>query len=294
MNWPRNCVIPHESLADHTSFRIGGPAEWYAEPSTMEELLALLRAAQDSGIPVCVIGGGTNLLACDRGVRGLVLRLGKSFRTVRVLSHDEAPDATVACGAAVLTQRLVSLAGRYGWGQLETLAGLPGQVGGAVTMNAQQIGRFVERITLVSLDGTARQVPKRDMGFGYRYTALEPGIITEVVLRFSKTSAEISADSIHQALCRRNATQDTQLPSAGCAFKNPQGMAAGRLIDEAGLKGRRIGDAQISSRHANFIVNVGHATCSDVLALMEHVQRRVARVFGIRLEPEVRMLGETL
>ena len=292
MNWPASCVKPQEPLAKHTSFRIGGPAEWYAEPSTMDELLSLLRAAQHSGIPVSVIGGGTNLLVADRGLRGLVLRVGRGFRQVDELSPPDAPEATIRCGASVLTQHVVSLAAQRGWEGLEAMTGLPGQIGGAVTMNAQNIGRFVDEVTLVSTMGHAARVGRGQLHFSYRYSAIGPGIIVEAKLRFRRAESPSNANRIHDALCYRNTTQDLRLPSAGCAFKNPQGESAGRLIDQAGLKGKRIGDAQVSLRHGNFIVNLGQATCDDVLGLMEHVQRRVRRSFGIGLEPEFRILGE--
>ena len=292
MPWPHDCIRPHELLANHTSFRIGGPAEWFAEPSTLEELVAVLREAHRVGMPVSVVGGGTNTLASDRGIRGLVMHLGRGFRTIRDVSHQDDPLAHVSCGAALLTQRLVYLATKHGWGELESLAGLPGQIGGAVAMNAQNIGRFVDRITVVSLTGGLQERSREHLRFAYRDAALEPGIIVDVVLRFPKASPEVSAQRIQQALCDRKTTQELSLPSAGCAFKNPPGTSAGRLIDQAGLKGTRIGDAFISRRHANFIVNLGHATCGEVLALMEYVQHCVERRFGVWLEPEIRILGE--
>ena len=294
MIWPTDCTRPREPLANHTSFRIGGPAEWFAEPSTLEELVGLLRRASACGLPVSVIGGGTNTLAPDRGVRGLVLHLGRGFQTAQELSSPESPIARVRCGAALSTQRLVWLAAKYGWGDLEMLAGLPGQLGGAVAMNAQEIGRCVEQVSLVSFDGTVRQMGRDALRFSYRYAALEPGIIADVVLQFPRLPVPEAVERIRRALQYRNTTQETGLPSAGCAFKNPRDEKAGRLIDQAGLKGVRIGDAQISLRHANFIVNMGYATCDDVLSLMEYVQRRVECVSRIRLEPEVRLLGERI
>jgi len=292
MSWPSACLRPHELLANHTSFRIGGPAEWFAEPSTLDELVELLRGAATRGLPVSMVGGGTNTLAADRGLRGLVVHLGRGFRTVQEMGHPNDSVATVLCGAALLTQRLVFLAARHGWGGVEALAGLPGQVGGAVVMNAQEIGQFVQRLTLVSLDGTVRQVTRDQMRFAYRYTAVDPGIIVEVVMQFPKVPPADSYERIRAALQYRNSTQEVRLPSAGCAFKNPPGVGAGRLIDQAGLKGVRIGDAQVSRRHANFIVNLGRATCDDVLSLMEHIQRRVAQEFGVVLDPELRLVGE--
>ncbi len=292
MPWPPTCVRPHEPLADHTSFRIGGPAEWFAEPSSMAELTGVLRHGTRLGLPMSVVSGGTNTLAADRGIGGLVVHLGRAFRTIEDLSDADAPAARVRCGAALLTQRLVFLAARYGWGDLEALAGLPGQIGGAVAMNAQEIGRCVESITIVGFDGTPRQLARDQLRFAYRDAALGPGIIAEAVLRFPKVPPAQAYDRIRRALQHRNSTQETGLPSAGCAFKNPPGVSAGRLIDEAGLKGARIGDAQVSRRHANFIVNLGRATCDDVLALMEHMQRRVRQQFDLLLEPEVRLVGE--
>ena len=292
MTWPHDYIRSREPLANHTSFRIGGPADWFAEPSTVEELLEVLRDAHRLGLPVTVVGGGTNTLAADRGIHGLVIHLGRGFRTIQEAGHPDDPIAEVRCGAALLTQRLVYLAAKHGWGELETLAGLPGQLGGAVAMNAQDIGRFIQAVAIVSLDGTMRDVTRDQLYFSYRYTALEPGIIAEVVLAFPKVPPMEAEARIRRVLQYRNSTQEVRLPSAGCAFKNPPNVGAGRLIDLAGLKGTRIGDAQISFRHANFIVNLGNATCDDVLSLMEHVQRRVLQEFSIRLEPEVRMIGE--
>jgi len=292
MTWPPGCIRVAEPLANHTSFRIGGPAEWFAQPNTLEELVSVLRGATRLGLPVCVVGGGTNTLAADRGIRGLVVHLGAGFRTLTDVSHPEESTARVSCGGALLTQRLVYLAAKYGWGELEALAGLPGQLGGAVAMNAQDIGRFIERISLVSFDGAFHQLSREQLRFSYRYTGFAPGIIVEVMLRFPKVNPQDAYERIHRALRYRNSTQETRLPSAGCAFKNPPSVGAGRLIDRTGLKGTRIGDAQVSLRHANFVVNLGQATCDDVLSLMEYVQRRVHRVFRVMLEPEVRLVGE--
>ncbi len=292
MRWPTPCVRRNERLANHTSFRIGGPAEWFAEPATLDELIEVLRGAWEQGLPVSVLGGGTNTLASDRGVRGLVLHLGRGFQAVSEEPPMEEGYAVVQCGAALSARRLVSFATERGWGDLEALAGLPGQLGGALTMNAQEIGRFVQGLRFVSWDGSMHSRTRDEVRFGYRYTALDPGVVTDVRLRFRMVSRAEASERIDAALRYRNSTQDLRLPSAGCAFKNPPGIGAGLLIDHAGLKGARIGDAQISCRHANFIVNLGQATSDEVLSLMEYVQRCVDRMFGMRLEPEVRMIGE--
>ena len=292
MTFSLPCVRANEPLANHTSFRIGGPAEWFAEPSTLEELVDALHEASTRGLPISVLGGGTNTLAADRGIRGLTIHLGRGFRSVEELSDPDDPVARVCCGASLLTQRLVWLAAQRGWGDVESLAGLPGHLGGAVAMNAQDIGRFVQQVRLVAFDGTVRELSREELRFQYRYTAFDPGIIAQVVLQFSKVPPADAQPRIQKILRRRNDTQEVRLPSAGCAFKNPPGVGAGQLIDQAGLKGARIGDAQVSFRHANFIVNLGHATCDDVLSLMEYIQQHVLRRFQVRLEPEVRMLGE--
>ncbi|OGX13101.1 MAG: UDP-N-acetylenolpyruvoylglucosamine reductase [Omnitrophica WOR_2 bacterium RIFCSPHIGHO2_02_FULL_63_39] len=294
MTWPSAGVRSTELLANHTSFRIGGPAEWFAEPHGLDELLGLLREANRQGILVSVIGGGTNLLVADRGVRGLVisLRRGRPFRLVEVLSQEGEPQVRVRCGSAVYTQQLVTLGGCHGWGGVDLLAGLPGQIGGAMVMNAQNIGQRVERIRVVSWAGSVQELTRDQLAFAYRYTRLPPGIVVDATLRFERADPTATVARIQHVLQHRNATQEVTLPSAGCAFKNPPGESAGRLIDRAGLKGARIGDARISPRHANFLVNLGRATCDDVLSLMDYVQRRVVRATGILLEPEVRLLGE--
>lgn len=293
MRWPHSCIRSQEPLANHTSFRIGGPAEWFAEPATLEELAHILRQAWRLGLPVSVLGGGTNTLAPDRGIRGLVLHLGRQFRTAEPM--DDAPDAPavrVRCGAALLTQRLVFLGARHGWGALDALAGVPGQLGGAIAMNAQNTGGFVRSLTMVSLDGSLRELSSGDVHFSYRFASLGPGIVIGATLEFPKAPPAEVAERVRAVLRYRNSTQDVRLPSAGCAFINPPGSGAGKLIDQAGLKGTRIGDAQVSFRHANFIVNMGQATCDQVLSLMEHVQRAVQRQFGVLLRPEIRLFGE--
>ena len=292
MTWPLSCVRANESLAKHTSFRIGGPAEWFAEPLTVEELAAVLQEASARRLSITVLGGGTNSLASDRGVRGLVLHLGRGFQRIERLPASEDGTVRVRCGAALTTQRLVSLAAQEGWGGLDVLAGLPGQIGGAVSMNAQGIGAFVDSVTLATFDGSVRQVGREELLFKYRDASLPAGIVTDVVLHFPTAPPDEASASIQKVLERRNCTQEVRLPSAGCAFRNPPGEHAGRLIDQAGLKGSRIGDALVSPQHANFIVNLGSATCDDVLSLMEHIQRRVLERFGVRLEPELRVMGQ--
>ena len=196
MTWPPACTRRDELLAKHTSFRIGGPADCFAEPSTLEELEEVLRTASHIGMPVVVIGGGTNTLAADRGIRGVMLHLGAGFRTIQTVSAPESPVVDVVCGAALLTQRLVSCAAQEGWGEVEALAGLPGHIGGAVSMNAQNIGRWVQAIRLVGFDGTVHALTREQIQFQYRDAVLPPGIIAQVVLCFPRVPVAEAAEGI--------------------------------------------------------------------------------------------------
>ncbi|MBI4355143.1 MAG: UDP-N-acetylmuramate dehydrogenase [Candidatus Omnitrophica bacterium] len=297
MRLPRelnNCTRSDEPLAWHTSFRIGGPVEYFVEPRNLEELRLAIGFAQSTGRPYLLIGSGTNVLGSDRGLAGLVIRLSHpAFAEIVCESSDDSPDLVVRCGAGVATQRLVLLAAQRGLAGAASLAGLPGTVGGAIAMNAQNICRFVTGITTLHADGSLHTLEAGDFDWSYRYTDLQGGLVLEATLRFAPADAEETACAIRTAYGRRRATQELTLPSAGCAFKNPQtGEGSGALIDRAGLKGERVGDAQVSLRHANFIVNLGRASSCDVLQLMERMQRRVADEFGVTLEPEVRILGE--
>lgn len=294
MPWPIDCVRQNEPLANHTSIRIGGPAEWFAQPQSIDALLEVLAEAERLQLPVHVLGGGTNTLVPDRGIRGLVIHLADGFRSLAELHSEKSSEVIIRCGAAMHSQQLVTQAARKGWGGFEWLAGLPGQIGGAVVMNAQNIGSSVKCIRMVTLDGNVIEIPGESLNFAYRYSELPKGIIVEVDLMAPRVAPEMAASDIRVKLDKRNATQDLQFPSSGCAFRNPPGDSAGRLIDAAGLKGARIGDAQLSMVHANFIVNVGCAKADDVLALIEYVRQEIFSEFGIQLEPEVRMIGEAL
>ncbi len=293
MIWPNSCIHRNISLANHTSIRIGGPAEYFTQPTSPQELCDVVQQANQRELPIYVVGGGTNTLAPDYGLRGLVIHLGRVFRSIEIISEPDDVVVRVRCGGATTTSSLVAQACRHGWLGLDALAGLPGQLGGAIVMNAQNIGQFVRSVQLMTFEGEIKTLLAAALQFGYRHSMVEPGIIISVDLEFSKTSPNEATESIRQILMRRNNTQDLNWPSAGCAFRNPLDRAAGQLIDEAGLKGSRIGDAMISERHANFLINLGQAKSDDVLALMEYVQRRVRQTFGVEMEPELRILGQT-
>jgi UDP-N-acetylenolpyruvoylglucosamine reductase len=293
MNWPTawtTSVARRFPLRDETTFRIGGPAEWAARPRTAAEAGALLAAARGEGIPVRCVGMGSNLLVSDEGVDGLVLLM----RGLDSLSFDG--DLVVA-GAGVTNTRMIIAARERGLGGLECLVGYPGTLGGAVRMNAGGAPGYVAaRVEWVrGIDGSGGVVmrPAAECGFRYRGSDLSDVVVTEVALRLPRFADRegyvVGCEEINR---RKKATQPMSLPSAGCAWKNPPGDAAGRLVDAAGLKGLRVGGAEVSPVHANFIVNRGGATCADVLDLMAEVRRRVHDASGVLLEREVIHWGD--
>ena len=285
-----------EPMRLHTSFRIGGPAEAWVEPQDVEELKALLALADAAQMPVTPIGGGANLLVKDSGIPGLVISLqAPAFRRLDV------EGTRVTVGAGVGLDRVVAATRDAGLGGCEFLAGIPGKVGGAVRMNAgtrdgqggfRAMGDVVTEVTTLRRDGTTAVRPAKEIGFQYRQSALNGDLVLEAGLALTPRPPEEIAQRVAALMAHKRATQDLSAPSAGCVFKNPGGgrPAAGRLIDQAGLKGMRVGDAAVSPRHANFIVNLGAAKASDVLALIAAVQYKVLQEHGAFLELEVQVM----
>ena len=297
MRWLPDCppfLRRNELLGHHTSIGIGGPADYFAEPTSVEELLGLLAWARMRDVPLAFFGSGTNLLVSDRGFRGCIVRLSRSpFTRLHITTSEDTDTVTVACGAGVSTQQLVRAAVNHGFGPVRTLAGLPGSIGGAIAMNAQNIGASIQRVTMVTPSGEVVQRQQDECGFGYRTSQLQGGLVLQTTFQFQRVEGGEDVVGVRDVLNRRRDTQELKRPSAGCAFKNPSlEHPAGRLIDASGLKGVRVGDACVSDKHANFIVNAGHSRSVDVLLLMERIQRQVWRDNQCWLEPEVRILGE--
>jgi UDP-N-acetylmuramate dehydrogenase len=284
-----------EPLSRHTSFRIGGPADAWVDVDTAEELAAVFALARAAGEPVFAIGTGTNVLVSDRGVRGIVVHLGRGFQfTDWRISGDE---AAVRAGAAVPFKKLVYDAVERGFEGLEFGEGIPGSLGGGLTMNAGafggEIGRVVERLEGVHAEGRAEELRRERLAFQYRRLDLPAGwVITAVCLRLRRGDADAIGERVATARDKRKKNQPLGFPNAGSIFRNPPGGFAGRLLEEAGVKGLARGDAQVSDLHANFIVNRGGARASDVHALMDEMRRRVEARSGIRLEPEVKLVGD--
>jgi UDP-N-acetylmuramate dehydrogenase len=284
-----------ESLARYTSMKIGGPADYFIEAETGPALASLLPVLRAHNIEYYLLGNGSNVLISDRGVRGAVIHLSGEFK--KITWHDEGETVRVDVGAGFAVTQLVREAARRGYAGLEFAEGIPGSVGGAVVMNAGAYGsefeKVVERVEAVTKEGEPIQFTRREMTFTYRDSHLPPGtVVTRVRLRLRKGEVTQVSAKLRDLVGKRKSSQPSGFPNSGSMFRNPAGDFAGRLIEAAGLKGKRMGQSQISERHANFIVNLGGAKAQDVRQLMELAQSEVRRQFGVDLVAEVKFIGE--
>ena len=286
----RAVVRENVPLAGRTTLRIGGPARYFVEAHDAEALAALLRASRAAGLPVLALGKGSNLLVPDAGFPGVVFTLAGDFLGVRI----EPPD--VLAGGGVSLMSLAARTQRAGLSGLENLSGIPSSLGGAVRINAGSYGSelfdVLVSVDLVSGGGERRTDSASAIAHGYRWTALSDrdDVVTGARLRLAPTPPAEIASRMAEVTAKRKVALPKQ-PNAGSIFKNPPGLFAGKLLEECGLKSRRIGGAQISPVHANVIVNVGGATAADVMSLMEEMKRVVKDRFGIELAAEIRLLG---
>ena len=284
-------VLENAPMSRYTTFRVGGPADVLFLPASVEELQEALAAAKAQGIPVCLIGNGSNLIVRDGGIRGLVIVLGEPFSEVRVEGMQVWAQAGARLSAVAAAAQRAGLAG------LEFASGIPGTLGGGCAMNAGAYGGELKDVLLwadVLLDGELRRLSRDEMEMGYRSTMpLRRGaIVVSACFELRRDDPEAIQERMRDLANRRREKQPLNLPSAGSTFKRPEGHFAGALIEQCKLKGCRIGGAQVSEKHAGFIVNVGEATAADILNLIEHVQRVVQAQTGVHLETEVRVLGE--
>ncbi|MEJ5305565.1 MAG: UDP-N-acetylmuramate dehydrogenase [Ignavibacteria bacterium] len=277
-----------EPLSRFTTFRIGGPADYYLEPKDRDDLLKLIKYLKEINYPYIIIGNGSNILISDDGIRGAAINLEFGFTKIEVMKNK------VFAEAGIRLSKLVDVCIEHSLVGIENLAGIPGTLGGAILMNAGAYGGEIsDYIKVVEiLDGTEiKFLKKEECGFSYRKSNLEGKIIlsAEFELPFGdKTKAK---ERRKELLLKRNQSQPVELPNAGSIFKNPSGDYAARLIEQAGLKGLTIGGAKVSEKHANFIVNFNNASANDVLELMKIIQQTVFQKFGIMLEPEIKMIG---
>lgn len=284
-------LLRDEPMSAHTTFRVGGPADLMLFPENAEQLCAAMNAARACGADVLVMGNGSNMLVRDGGVRGLVIVLGERFSGICV----EGETLTAQAGASMA--RVASAAQAASLTGLEFISGIPGTLGGGCAMNAGAYGGQLSDVLVdaqVLLGGEVRTLSREEMQMGYRTTLplREGGVVLSARFQLKRGDGEAILAQMKELNARRRDKQPLNLPSAGSTFKRPEGHFAGALIERAGLKGLSVGGAQVSEKHAGFIVNTGGATAADVLALIERVQDEVERAFGVLLEPEVRIIGE--
>ena len=276
-------------LEAYTSFKIGGPADVLVEPADIEDVRRLTRQATAARLPLFVLGG-TNLLIQDGGIRGIVVSLSK-LRAI----HEE-PGAVLYAEGGVGMPTLIGHAIRRSLSGLEWAAGIPGTVGGCLVMNAgTKLGEMkdaVKAVRMVTTKGELRELPASSIPFQYRRARLPKGIVVGVWLQLRQGLRADIEKVVKDYLHYRKDTQPLSMPSAGCVFKNPPNDSAGRLLEAAGLKGARIGDAEVSTKHGNFIVNRGHASAADVIQLIGKIRQTVKRKAGVRLGLELKIVGE--
>jgi UDP-N-acetylmuramate dehydrogenase len=295
MNLPqalKNKFLKNEPLKKHTTFRIGGPAEFFAEPSDIGDLAGFVYFAKKYRVPLRIIGAGSNILASDKGLKGITVSLDSQYFKKIVFRGNLAE-----AGAGAFLSRLLDNARHKGFSGIEFLAAIPGTLGGALAMNAgitekgkrREVGDLVENVSVMDYNGKVITLSRGQIKFGYRQSDLSKYIILNARFRLKKAKPREIGRRIKDHISRRRLTQDYSFPSAGCVFKNPPGDSAGRLMDLCGLKGRRIGGAAVSLKHANFILNLEAASFQDVRKLMGLVRKEVKKRFGIALEPEIKI-----
>jgi UDP-N-acetylmuramate dehydrogenase len=275
-----------EPLAPHTWFQLGGPAEFFAEPNSVEELAALVRRCHDAGVQIRLLGGGSNLLVRDNGVEGLVVRLSApTFSEIGVQAR------TVTAGGGAKLGHIVSTVVAAGLAGLETLVGIPGTVGGALHGNSGSrggdVGQWTSRATVMSRSGEVLQREREDLVFSYRQSSLDELAILACQFQLEEDDPQELTKRMQTQWIVKKAGEPLGDQRSGCIFKNPRGISAGMLIEQAGLKATRIGGAEVSERNANFIVVAPEATSADVLKLIELVRSRVAERLGVELETEI-------
>lgn len=292
-------IFRAEPLYRHTTFRVGGPADWFLQVGSTEELKNVIALCKEYEEPCQIIGNGSNLLVSDEGFQGVLIKLsGGEFETVTVSEERTTGIGTVTAGAGATLFRLAFEAGRKGFTGLEFAAGIPGTVGGGIWMNAGAYGGEMKQslsyVEVLTSDGEIKTVAKEELQLSYRHSILQENgaIVLKAVFQLTiKPRIQIFAEMASYKKARQE-KQPLEYPSAGSTFKRPEGYFAGKLIQDAGLSGCQIGGAAVSAKHAGFIINTGNASASDIYRLIEHVKKTVWEKFQVKLETEVRFLGK--
>jgi UDP-N-acetylmuramate dehydrogenase len=285
-----------EALKKHTTIQIGGPADALAFPADIEDLRQVVAFASEKHVPWMILGWGSNVLVKDGGIRGIVLRLQKTFTRLEILEETE-KEVLVEAEAGVPLPKVVEMARQRGWKGVEALYGIPGSIGGTLKMNAGtragDIQQFVEEVTVLRPDGSLFSYPRKKIKYEYRSSNLpSKEIIVSGKLRFQKGDVTEVQETVAKYQKKRHDTQPLEFPNVGSVFKNPDKGFAAEMIDELGLKGVRVGGARISEKHANFIVNENDAKARDVLVLIGLIRDKVKEENGVRLELEVKVIGD--
>lgn len=285
-------IRTQELLSRHTTFRVGGPADYYVEPQTAEEMAGVIRACNEENVPYDILGNGSNLLVGDKGYRGVIIALGKCWSNVTVEAAVLRAGAGALLSAAARQALAASLTG------MEFAAGIPGTIGGAVVMNAGAYGSEMKNVltsvTVLTQDGEVKVIPAEELELGYRTSCIvrRGYVVLGAEMKLEAGDAEAIKARMDELAVQRKEKQPLEYPSAGSTFKRPEGYFAGKLIQDAGLRGFSVGGAQVSEKHCGFVVNKGDATAADIMELCRQVQEKVMEQFGVKLEMEVKTLGE--
>lgn len=280
-----------EPMSRHTTFRVGGPADVLVCPK-LEQLPQVIRLCRQQEQAYCIVGNGSNLLVGDKGVRGVVIKIGRGMDDLCAEGNK------IVAGAGALLSKTANFAAEHELGGMEFAAGIPGTIGGAVVMNAGAYGGemkdIIEWVTVLDSTGEERELSLEELELGYRTSCIAKYgyIVTRVVLNLAHGDKETILGKMNELKEQRVLKQPLEFPSAGSTFKRPEGYFAGKLIMDAGLRGYQVGGAQVSKKHCGFVINQGDATAADVCRLITDVQTEVEKQFGVKLEPEVKMLGE--
>jgi UDP-N-acetylmuramate dehydrogenase len=285
-------IFKNEPMKLHTTFKVGGPADVFVRPNCVEQVKEIIELARDQGVPVYIMGNGSNLLVGDKGYRGVIIQIYKNMNQVTVKDNE------ITAQAGALLSTIARIALEQELGGFEFASGIPGTLGGAVTMNAGAYGGEIKQVLksaiILTKEGEIRHLTTEELKLGYRKSVIidEDYIVLEAVLALKKDSREAILEKMNEYALARRTKQPLEFPSAGSTFKRPVGYFAGKLIDDAGLRGFSYGGAQVSEKHCGFVINKGDATAKDIVTLMKMVNEKVKEQFDVSLEPEVKMIGD--